>query len=291
MHFPGRKALAWQPSYLVSKTFLGILFAFSLAEPAKAISYYNVSWDSPRFPEGSVNVQGYVSPGRQITADVGIFGLRFRNATEGPWDFMAVCADPRENLFPNGSPQLYAVEDLSSYTTIPNAPGASNSAISLSSQRKTLLSQLFFVAGRAAINGNSIASAAFQEAVWEIIGENLDSNPYNGDLNLGSGAVRITGSGDDIQVRNQANAYLAMLNPSVQTSMALKLWSPVREIRNSSGVVIGYERIAGQELLTPVPEPALYAVLVVGLAAAVWRTKRRRGSMQLAAATPESCCC
>jgi hypothetical protein len=248
----------------------------SLAQPAKATSYYSVSWDSPHFPEGSVNVQGYVSPGRQINAEVGIFGLRFRNSTEGPWDFMAVCADPRENLFPYGSPQLYAVEDLSSYTTIPNAPGASNSAISLSTQRKTLLSQLFFVAGRTAINGNSIASAAFQEAVWEIIGENLDSNPYNGDLNLGSGAVRITGSGDDIQVRNQANAYLAMLNSNVQTSMNLKLWSPVREVRNASGAIVGYERIAGQELLTPVPEPALYGVLALGLAGAMWLTRRRR---------------
>lgn len=253
----------------------GALFVAGLSmHVATATNYYSVGWGASRFPEGHVDVLGYITPGREVHARVGMFGLRASGADgNGPWDFMAVCVDPREWLFAAGSPQLYAVEDLSVYTLIPNAIGAATAAIALSPQRKSLLEQLYFVAGAAAISGNNVSSAAFQEAVWEIVGETLDSDPYNGDLSLSSGAVRITGSGDDVSVRNQANAYLGMLNAS-SAATRLRIWSPVREVRNYLGQVTGYERIVGQELLTPVPEPALYAVLALGLLGIFGLTRR-----------------
>lgn len=249
------------------------LFAFLSVAPAGATSYYSVSWGNPQFPEGFVDLRGRLAPNLEVNARAGIFGLRATGGSS-PFNFLAVCVDAREYLFAQGSPQLYAMEQLQNYTQIPNSPSFPNSAVTLSAQRRTLLEQLYFVAGNAAIQGNNISSAAFQLAVWEIATETLDSNPYNGDLTLSSGAVRVTGSGDDIQARNQANAYLAMLNQSTDIQR-LYIWSPVRAIRNSGGTIIGYERVVGQELLTPAPEPGLYAVMAAGLVAAYWRAKKK----------------
>lgn len=242
--------------------------------PSLAASYYSVSWGPNHYPEGSVDVRGYVAPGRQVDARVGMFGLRASSPGNTPFDILALCVDARENLFAGGAPQLYAVEYLTNYTTVPNAAAAPNAAPVLSAQRRLLLEQLFFAASNSAISGGNIASAGFQEAVWEIATETLDANPYDGDLTLSSGNVRITGPGDDTQVRDQANSYLGMLSSSTGVQR-LRIWSPVREIRNSLGAVTGYERVAGQELLTPAPEPGFYAVLALGLFVAYWRTRTR----------------
>lgn len=242
-----------------------------------------VRYDSPFFPYGKVDVTGNAT--NSINAQSGIFGLEYAQAnasnaaTTGYSDFQAICVDANQTLF--SGTQLYFIESISQYSQI--LPQTEPPYVDLDATEKTKLGQLFTVGWNDVRNEanatlRAIKSAAFQWAAW-----NIARDP---DMTLSSGPVAITGAtysgatptNDKARVQNQANAYLSAITSS--TAVAdLMVWTPVQRIANCVGTGANcYTRIAGQELLVLVPEPAFYGVLALGLAAVLQRARQRKAS-------------
>jgi hypothetical protein len=190
----------------------------------------------------------------------------------GPWNsFWAVCADANENLF--SGTQLYYKEDLDVYTSLPGEPASST--VQLSAEIKKKLEQLYYVAWTSAWM-NSVSSAAFQWAVWEIT-RDLDMT-----LTGTSGVRIIPADVSDEAVRTRANEFLTAIQENTQR-LDLQVWSPVKF---ENGV---YTRVSGQELLVPVPEPSFYATLIIGITAAFgvyYRNSRNRPAKPAASRHP-----
>ena len=213
-------------------------------------TFYTVTRQANLHPVGSVNVQGNPASGVSGTYSSGLFGLKADGV-----DFLTVCADGKETLF--STSQIYYTQMLSSY----NSPISADGHI-LDATDKSNLQKLFTVAWSAA-DDNSTKSAAFQWAVWEI---ERETNPQ---FNLNNGAVK----NNNNAVRQQANAFLSQINAQTFET-DLMIWIPVKQVTG------GFQRVAGQELLTvapvaPVPEPATMLPVVVA-AGLGWVLRRRR---------------
>lgn len=236
-----------------------VFITFAATTPLAADAVY-VQRSSNLFPYGSVVVAGDVSSSRSGTFSAGIFGLQSSQNSAGPYSpFWAVCVDSNQNLFSSGTTQLYFREDLDSYTSI--LPNVDPPAPPLSAAQMALLEQAYWV-GWADAKTSSVKSAAFQWMIWNIARDT--------DMTVSSGAVKITGTGDDDDVEAQANAYMAMINPVSTPRLDLIIWSPVRLESNGT-----YTRVNGQELLTPVPEPGYFLLAGAGLACLIARRKVR----------------
>jgi hypothetical protein len=226
------------------------------AAPILPGSTYTVTKQSNLFPKGKKDVAGATVNGTVGGPfQSGLFGLKADGI-----DFLTVCADARENLF--SSSQLYYVETLASFTSIP--PFTDTPTPPMTSDRIRLLQQLYTVAWDLA-DDNAVNSAAFQWAVWEI---GRETNPA---LSLTQGAGDKVFITNNTSVRDKANAFLGMINVETPET-ALLIWSPVKAL--SGG---GYQRVAGQELLTisQVPEPATF-LPVLAAAGIGWLIRRRR---------------
>lgn len=228
----------------------------------------NVQRQGNVFPQGYTSVDGYATAGNLRTIHAGIFGLEYDTLAPGTsyTPFQAICIDASEFLFSSAS-QLYYVQSLDSFPTF-GAVNA-NSTPSLTAERKRLLEQLFTVAWADA-QTSSVKSAAFQWAAWEIGRETQGGSSAGSTLGLttGAGDIRITaGAG----VSAQANTYLSSITAATARA-SLMIWSPVQQLSDGS-----FQRVAGQELLTltPVPEPAHYALLLTAGLAYLISKKRR----------------
>ena len=210
-------------------------------------TFYTVTKQANLHPVGSVNVQGSPAPGVNGTYSSGLFGLK----ADG-MDFLTVCADATETLF--SSSQLYYTQMLSGY----NSPLSSDGHV-LDSTDKSNLQKLFTVAWSAA-DDSSTKSAAFQWAVWELERET------SAQFNLTNGSVK----NNNNSVRQQANTFLGQITAQTPET-DLMIWIPVKQVTG------GYQRVAGQELLTvaPIPEPATM-LPVLAAAGLGWVLHRRR---------------
>ena len=154
----------------------------------------------------------------------------------------------------NGGPSFesYCV-DL--YQTIsfgvhyPEYTGPGTSHVFNNGNAYTDLSRLY---ARAGVVGNSVAEAAFQIAVWEIAYEKT-SNAYD----LASGDAKFFGGTADPGSLSLASTWLSSLGaagPGIQ----------VLESRSHQDVIYA-----------PVPEPETYAMLLAGLAAVGFMSRRQ----------------
>jgi hypothetical protein len=106
---------------------------------------------------------------------------------------------------------------------------------------------------------NAVAEAAFQIAVWEIAFES-SSNPYN----LASGAVSFSGG-----------------TAASDGSLALAAtWLSTLGNAPSNGVMVLESREHQDVIFAPVPEPETYALMVAGLVATGFVSRRRQRAKQ-----------
>lgn len=221
------------------------------------------------FGNGFVDVTGYpgTKPNPQ-TARSGVFSLEYQEGVN--WvDFKAVCIDANETLF--SGTKLYFAQTLPTLNQniLPLGTMAPPVFTTPADNARILnLRKLFTVGWTDATSSvNSVKSAAFQWAVWNVVRDTnltVSSNPATG--------VRITGtSAPQQQVITQANTYLSQMAALAANTplMKLSVWTPIKAVTTTSGVT--YERVPGQELLmpNPVPEPGVMIELMLGCLALV----------------------
>lgn len=253
---------------------LQLLSRFSCAVIFSAVSFgyplnqaVNVVRQNPLFPLNNyTNVQGTPAPGVSGTFSSGIFGLKYDvlGAPEVYTPFSAICVDASEYLF-STNPTLHYVQSFDDYPANVSDPAPDNTPDFTPLQRE-LLEKLFTIGWQnAQLNGTN--AAAFQWAAWEIA-RDTQSAP----LSLSNGNVTIT---NDNAVRQKANVYLsAIQTDTIRTPLVM--WSPVIQLAGG-----GFQRIAGQELLTPVPEPGYLALLAGGFGALIYIRRRQMARKQV----------
>ena len=235
---------------------------------------------------GSVAVQGTSGvSSNTIHAESGIFSMEYYDSVLLKWtDFKAVCVDANEFLF--SGEKLYFIQTLpasSASTPVPLVPFApplfgTDAATLTRVENMRKLYTVGWADATADSTPGSIStaeknkSAGFQWAAWNVARDT--------DATVSSGSVRITGTTSaQTAVKTQANSYLSAmstLGPPVSL-LNLLIWTPVKEIKNAQGAVIGYERVSGQELINPnpTPEPAFVGLLAIGVGGILYVRKRR----------------
>lgn len=109
---------------------------------------------------------------------------------------------------------------------------------------------------------NGIKAAGFQLALWEV---------FNDDRNLGSGAVRITGSTNQ-SVVNEAQSLLAALPTWTTTGTPYELTFYFNDTYQDYLAVTGIAPVS----IPAIPEPGNYAMLLAGLGLLGWTAARRQ---------------
>jgi hypothetical protein len=245
---------------------------------------YDVRQNSPLFWNNwSLNVtitgQDYHNNLQKSSAvQAGIFSLRWEPGpgidTSTYNNFRAVCFDPFEifwssavNANGEGDSEItHYVGTLGNYPNPPDSVPSQTNYPTLSNQKKDDLRRLYNLAFDQV--DTKIKAAAFQVAVWEIVGETTSS--YNVLTNNGTFYTNWTTSGGDgTQAAAQANTWLSSLASA--TPVELLAWSPVYKYAPND-----WRRAVGQELLTPTPEPHFYGVLAAGMVGLFVAARRRR---------------
>jgi len=184
--------------------------------------------------------QDYFSGSINITTGTNVSGGSISNGTS----FLAYCIDPFQ--WSSSSPLAYSVAALSTL-------GSSQAA-----DVSNLYSQSY-----ASTSGNSVKSAAFQLALWELAKD---------DGVLTTGVVHTTGStNSSVVAAANSMIYDAQHASSGTTQYSLNLYTN------------GYKQdylVASMGSVTPVPEPETYAMLLAGLGLIGFTASRRRVSKQ-----------
>jgi hypothetical protein len=209
---------------------------------------YSGAWFSPydgtfQIIDGSPTLSRSVSAGAFRMTDIS--GPTLPAGTS----FMAWCVDVYHNLNTSSSGSSYALRSGSEFY------GAGSYKIS---DLERLAS---FVLDNSLLT-NSVQSAAFQLAVWEIVNESVRSQPYS----IGANDFRVTGG--DWAARTLANTWLGIVNAgSYAIGYSLNVWDG----SNSTQDLAVFSKI-----VTPVPEPETYAMLIAGLGLMGFIARRRR---------------
>jgi hypothetical protein len=236
------------------------------------ISYHTGSASSASTQAGIFNLLWESGPG--VDGQTGISNNKLVNYSS----FRAVCFDPFEILWSNADTPIgdngeadneltHYVGTLEAYPNPPDSKPGQTNYVTLSDQKKDDLRRLYNLAFDHV--DTQAEAAAFQVAVWEIVGET--SSTYNVLKNSGTFYTNWTTAtgGVSTAAANQANQWLN--NLSSATPVELLAWSPVFK-----GVDSVWRRAVGQELLTPTPEPQYYGLLAAGMTGVFVLARRRR---------------
>ena len=186
------------------------------------------------------------SPEGTLSANIGAFRV-----TDGINNFLAWCASLADTL---KLPAQYTATEL---------PFANRGI--LGTEVRTNIQTLFDQSYTLALTENSVDSAAFQLALWNVM--------YDDMMTVDDGAFRYLGG--DATVRNRANAFLASLelgpDQSVEQQWILTFWE-AEDKAGKPGVP------ASQNLITaaPIPLPAAAWMLLGALAAVAGVSRVRR---------------
>jgi hypothetical protein len=223
--------------------------AITASQPALADTLrYQGAWYSPydgafQIVDGSPTLSRSVSAGAFRMTDVS--GPTLPAGTS----FMAWCVDVYHNLNTSSAGASYTLRSGGDFYA---------SASYKVSDLERLAS---YVLGNSLLT-NSVQSAAFQLAVWEIVNESNTAQPYS----IGSNDFRVTGG--DWAARTLANTWLGIVNAGTYAiGYSLGIWD---------GPNTTQDLAVFSKVVSPVPEPETYAMLIAGLGLMGFIARRRR---------------
>jgi hypothetical protein len=191
---------------------------------------------------------------KTVTASAGAYA----GTLNGKTSFVTFCTDIYQTL---GFGPKYEYDRLTVAETKGLWGNDSSKGTTYNSNSYDLVSKLFTTA-YGQVN-NSVTSAAFQFALWELLYEKGSS------YNLGTGKLTITGSwGQSAAAQDLANTWLMSVAGS---NAGYDVQSLFNGQYNPSGT-------GAQDLViaTPVPEPAAYALALVSLGIVAGYARRKR---------------
>ena len=180
----------------------------------------------------------YFSGSLNITKGTSVSGGSISNGTS----FLAYCIDPFQ--WSSASPVAYSIAALST----------------LGTGREADVSKLYSQS-YASTSGNSVKSAAFQLALWELAKD---------DGVLTTGAVQTTGSTN--------SSVVAAANDMLHSAHNANSGSTQYSFNLYTNIDKQDYLVATMSSVTPVPEPETYAMLLAGLGLIGFTARRRRAA-------------
>jgi hypothetical protein len=247
----------------VKKTAAAILATFAATaaltiQPAAADTLrYQGAWYSPY--DGAFQI---VDGSPALSRSVNAGGFRMTDVS-GPTlpagtSFMAWCVDVYHNLNTTSAGSSYTLKSGADFY------GAA-------SYKVTDLERLASYVLDNSLLTNGVQSAAFQLAVWEIVNESMrGSQPYS-ISSIGGDDFRVTSG--DLVARTLANSWLGVVNAgSYAIGYSLGVWD---------GSNATQDLAVFSKVVTPIPEPETYAMLMAGLGLMGFIARRRRKALIL----------
>lgn len=209
---------------------------------------YDGAWYSPydgafQIVDGSPTLSRSVAAGAFRMTDVSGSTLPAGSS------FMAWCVDVYHNLNTSSAGASYTLKTGSDF-------------YAAASYKVSDLERLASYVLDNSLLTNGVQSAAFQLAVWEIVNESNRSQPYS----IGTNDFRVTGG--DWAARTLAGAWLGIVNAGTYAiGYSLGVWD---------GPNTTQDLAMFSKVVTPVPEPETYAMLIAGLGLMGFIARRRR---------------
>lgn len=234
----------------IAATFAAV--AVLTIQPAAADTLrYGGAWYSPydgafQIVDGSPTLSRSVSAGAFRMTDLS--GPTLPAGTS----FMAWCVDVYHNLNTSSAGASYTLRSGADF-------------YAAASYKVTDLERLASYVLDNSLLTNGVQSAAFQIAVWEIVNESMRSEPYS-ISSIGGDDFRVTGG--DLAARTLANSWLGVVNAgSYAIGYSLGVWD---------GAITTQDLAVFSKVVTPIPEPETYAMLIAGLGLMGFIARRRR---------------